>query len=433
MSVIPNQNPQAEPDQATSPVCETVFLTRQPIFGPDKQVIGYQLLFRSIDDAQPDASDSDRISAEVLNSVLHGIGMQSVSADRPIFIHFNRNLLIEKMYELMPPELLVVGFSAQTKIDNDVIEACKQLKEAGYRLALDGVSRMEQVTPLLPYVHIAQVDSQTMAGDQSAPLIAALIDKGVKVLAKQVESHEAYEHMVAGGCDLFQGFFFCEPEKLSARRMTTHQAVYVNLLQSLNASSIDLNEVEDIIKHDPKLSMDMLRFLNSAAMGIRNKITSIRHGLIMLGERPLRRWGTMLAMSALTRDKPPELLMTSIIRARFCEIMAAMGGLLDRELDLFMIGLLSCLDAAMNIPMEDLVQSIPVNRDVQSVLLNEDNSPGELKRVLDLTYACEQGNWSRVIELIQSMALMQPQVAMAYYEAISWADNILRGDHLAKN
>jgi EAL and modified HD-GYP domain-containing signal transduction protein len=190
----------------------------------------------------------------------------------------------------------------------------------------------------------------------------------------------------------------------------------MRLLTALGQAEIDFSDVESIIKSDAVLASSLLKYLNSAALGMRQSITSIRHALTLLGERPLRKWGTLVAFAGMCDGKPHELLVASLVRAHFCEGVASAIGQEVQAIDYFLVGLLSTIDAVTDRPMPDALASVSVSEAVRRTLLDDGES--SLGCTLALVRACEIGAWASVIRLGSELGLTHRDVAARYYETL---------------
>lgn len=239
------------------------------------------------------------------------------------------------------------------------------------------------------------------------------------LLAEKVETHADFQQAFDLGYTYFQGYFFCKPDLVEFVDIPAFKQNYLRFIQEVNAPVLNFDRLETVVKTDMSLSTKLLRYLNSSAMGITNKITSIKQALAMLGEKPLRKWATLVALVAMGNDKPTELMVTALVRARFCELMGAHVGMRDRELDLFLMGLFSAIDALMDQPMSQLLSKIPLPPDVAAALLGANSALG---RVYGLTLAMERGRMPRVDQVAAQLKVDPDTVASCYREAMVWAD-----------
>jgi EAL and modified HD-GYP domain-containing signal transduction protein len=162
------------------------------------------------------------------------------------------------------------------------------------------------------------------------------------------------------------------------------------------------------------LSYRILRYINSAMYNLPHKIESIRHALTMLGLRAVRNWVTVLAQSKFD-DKPYELMITSLLRARMCETLAE--SLAIKHDATFVVGLFSTLDALLDRPMEEVLHDLPLTEEVNDAILHKQ---GTLGQILQCAIAYEQGDWEQMPDL----GLDNASIKNAYLEAIQWTRDV---------
>ena len=204
--------------------------------------------------------------------------------------------------------------------------------------------------------------------------MARLKSYGVTLLAEKVETHEDHAWCVEHGCDLFQGFFFCQPELCtSAGSPPTARRCSRSSPPSRIRPCSSL-QLERKISRDVALSFRLLRYINSAFFGLRFEISSIGQALALLGVENLRRWATLTVLASID-GKPPELTVTALVRARFCELAGdQLAG--PRPGELFTLGLFSVIDALMDAPIEDVIALIPFPADMREALVSRAGDKG---------------------------------------------------------
>ena len=128
--------------------------------------------------------------------------------------------------------------------------------------------------------------------------------------------------------------------------------------------------------------------MNSAFFALPRNIGSVREALTLLGTRTVRRWATVMAMSAIP-NAPHELVSIALHRARMCEMLA--GSALPEEREtLFTIGLFSVADALLDAPMEEVLESLPFSDEIRAALLRREGPKGDL---LTAVLAYERGEF----------------------------------------
>ena len=262
------------------PANNYVFLARHPIFTPARQVHGYELLFRSTANNLYDGADSLSASAETVHRAIHVLGLHNVAGGHRIFVNLAERLVNEEFYKVLPAGQTTIELLETSPPTDELIAACKKIKERGYQLALDDVCTDGNFGRILELADIIKLDFLAVPDPaQRAALVRQLARYPAKLLAEKVETKEDFDQAISLGCQFLQGYFFCRPELMRGRNLEGNQAIYVQLLREISRPELDFPKIEEIIKQDVSLSYKILRFLNSAFLGVRNKITSIRQGL----------------------------------------------------------------------------------------------------------------------------------------------------------
>ena len=171
------------------------------------------------------------------------------------------------------------------------------------------------------------------------------------------------------------------------------------------------------------MPLKLLKYINSAAFGWRTRIESIRHALVLLGEKEVRKWISVVALSDMTEDKTPELAVSSVVRARFCELLAVETSLKRSEFDLFLIGLFSLLDAILDCPLSVAIADLPLSADVIQALYGE---PTSHRAVLDLVIAYECGDWDAITDMSACLGLNESCIPAHYIDAVQFATGTMK-------
>ena len=267
-------------------------------------------------------------------------------------------------------------------LDERFVHALIELKRQGYRLALDDFEYTRQRRARCSrLVDVVKLDLLALGREGIAREVARLQPYGMTLLAEKVESHEEHAYCAGLGCDLFQGFFFCRPELLHNRGIVANRASMLEVVAALQDPTVQLGQLERMISRDVGLSFRLLRYINSAFFGLRFEISSIGQALALLGVENLRRWATLTVLASID-GKPPELTVTALVRARFCELAGEqLPG--PRPGELFTLGLFSVIDALMDAPIEEVVEMIPFPADMREALIAPHGREGRAARVRD--------------------------------------------------
>jgi EAL and modified HD-GYP domain-containing signal transduction protein len=400
-------------------------LARQPILAKDEKVFGYELLYRENHEDPRFTSDPDsatRITIDTLNL----IGFDAVCDGHLAFINGTNQMLSQEFFLLLPSDKVVVQLGDTVTASEEVIAACRVLKEMKYRIALASYVLNDPREPLVPFADFIKVDVQKSASEQRAAIVVKHSSPHCQMVAHKVETRQQQVTTAKEGFTLFQGYFFRSPERMRARHIEGTRASYLRLLQAISASVVDFFVVEDLIKHDPSMCYRLLRYLNSPLLGMSRPVQSVRNAMNLLGERELVRWIRMATTLMFGQDKCSDLVLSALVRARFCELIAPK---VDRsKSDLFLVGMLSLMDAILEIPMGIVVEGLALDEDTKAELLGaKKGSNTPLTPIYRLMLAREIGEWEDVTTLAKLLNLSLPFVNRAYNEAMAWAREMTSG------
>ncbi len=405
-------------NQSNDYLSQEIFLTRQPIFDEDKRVWAHEL-DAGCDRKQCGASVTQRIIHDTLNV----IGPDQLVDGKKVFVPVVADTLRDDDYLLLPSARTILSLDLSVAPDGELLRACQEARDAGYSIASSLNETTFTCSELLDIATLVSFDMRTFNREVRTDFTKEVLRRGISLVARNINNYDEFAFVSQFGCHYFHGTFFCQPECLTNRKISTFEAVHIKLLAELNKAQIDFAAVENIIKSDVSLSYDLMKYINSAAIGIRQHVTSIKQTLTLLGERMVRKWGSVVAINSLIRTKPHELFVVSLVRAHMCENLGIALGLEHRSLDLFLLGLLSTLDAIMDVSMEQVIKSISLPIEVRAVLLG--NRDSRLGRIYLITEASQRGAWSTVNQIAADMNISQRRVADLYYSAMKWVRQVV--------
>jgi c-di-GMP-related signal transduction protein len=397
----------------------TYFVARQPIFTADEKVFAYELLFRDGVGDYFQALDHDAASRATLSATLLA-GLDFLCDGRRAFMNCTRDVLLKDYVTLLPPGQTVVEILETVPPDEMVTAACVRLKEAGYWIALDDFEPNDKREQLTGLADIIKVDLTLTLPAQAAAMVKQY--GHARMLAEKVETREEFATAREAGFDYFQGYFFRRPETLTTREIPQNRINYLRIWQAISQPELDIRTIEELLKREASLCYRLLRYLNSPVFGLGNEICSVRHALALLGEREVRRWVRLVATLTAGQDKPSELVTSALVRARFCELLSERVGFCGS--DLFLMGLLSLMDAILDTPMAMIIEQIAVDQAIKSVLLG-DSSP--LLPFYRLMLAQESARWQEAAELSKELRLGAKESAENYWQALQWARGVNAG------
>jgi len=387
-----------------------VFVARQPIFDRKLGVVAYELLFRTgqLNEAVI-ASPEGATATVVLNSFTE-IGLERIVGRKTAWVNVSRQFVLSGLAQAVPPGVVGLEILEDQRLDCEMLDALVELKRRGYRLALDDFRWRPEAEPLLDVVDVVKLDLLALGKESLVAHLKRLKPHGVTVLAEKLETPEDHEFCDGAGCDLFQGFFFRRPELMRHRGIATNRAALLQVVTALLDPAVQLSGVEQLIGHDVSLSYRLLRYINSAFFGMRCEISSIGQALALLGVENLRQWATLSVLASID-DKPSELTLTALVRARFCERAGVQLGM-PRSGELFTLGLFSVIDALMDATMPEVLSSLPFPTNMREALIHH---RGEMGLLLDCVTRLEAGDFDRARTIVSHAGDL-------YLESLVWAN-----------
>ncbi len=415
-------SPMTTPAQAAVSGKPTPCIARQPILNKDEDVIGYELFFRQNAEERQFSADADSATSATIDA-LSVMGFDVLCNGRLAFINCTRQMLLKECFALLPSGEVVVEIQETVAADESVLAACWRLKKAGYKIALDNFIPGDKREALVACADFLKVDVKKIDAGNASILVARYSTPERLMLAQKVETREDHAIALKNRFTLFQGYFFRRPERLRARQIPANQASRLRLLQAVSKSEVDFAEIEELIKHDPPLCYRLLRYLNSPLLGLSSPVQSVRHALSVLGERELARWIRMATTLAMGQEKSSDLILASLVRARFCELIAPKVKFI--ESDLFLMGIVSLMDAILEVPIGVIVEQVSLNSETKAQLLSaKTGGKTPLSPIYELMLMREAGDWEAVTRLGKQLDLSLYFINKSYNEAMRWAHEI---------
>jgi len=397
-------------------------IARQPILTADENVFGYELLFREDPEQNRFVSDRETATCQTIDT-LNSIGLDVLCDGALAFVNCTQQMLVKEYFLLLPPDEIVLEIQENVPADASVVGACQRLKHKGYFIALDNFVPGDAREALVPYADFLKVDIRKVPGAGAAALAKQHGSKSRRMLAQKVETRDGFLTAQKDGFTYFQGYFFQHPQRMRVRKIPASRTTYLRLLQAVSKQEPDFLEIEELVKHEASLCHRLLRYLNSPLLGLSSPVQSVRHGLNLLGERELVRWVRMATTLVMGQDRPSELVHASLVRARFCELIAPK--VQHGESDLFLLGVLSLMDAILEVPMGLIVDHLSLDPATKAQLLcGKSGGSTPLSPIYDLMVAREAGDWEKVTSLGKQLNLSLFFMNKAYTEAMKWSHEI---------
>lgn len=403
---------------------EPVFVARQPILDRESRVYGFELLFRQAFSAMAaQVADADTATAKV---IIDGFPLvtETMLGPRKCFINFPEGLLLKQIPLALPREMCVVEILEDVRPRPEVLAACRDIKHAGYLLAVDDFVGQPELVPFVEMADIVKVDVLELTPGRVREIAGPLLGRRTALLAEKVEDGEAYRACLDAGFTYFQGYHFSRPEVVCGRKPPVGVVSKVRLLRELAVPDPEPERIAAILSSDAGLSFRLLKYLNSAAFFRMDKVASLSQAMLVMGQNPLRKWLMAVLLTEMAHTPiGREVSFQSLSRARFLELLAqGRARLAFRPDSLFMLGLFSRMDALLGQSMAEVAAQLPLEEDILAALRGE---PGQAGKLLELAGDIEGGRFEKALDVLSRTGVAAADAAKIHAEATLWARDVL--------
>ena len=404
---------------------EKYFLGRQPILDRDQRIAGYELLFRSSDASYADIDDFSMASARVILNTLTEFGIEEILGKHRGFFNVDTEMLMSDHLELLPRNQVVIELLETIEVTESVIDRCHDLKKKGFVLALDDNIYSPVSIPFYETVDIVKVDILQIPLQELPGMVKRLKNWPLTLLAEKVETCEQLSLCKEIGFELYQGYYFARPSVIQQKRLDNSRITLMNLLNQIMAGA-DIKAVEESFRKNPILTCNLLRLVNSVAFGLREKIRSLRHALMVLGEKQLLRWVTLALFICKEDGKAASpMLEIAVVRGRLMELLVQARGESSKEADYperaFITGILSLADLLFETSMEEILDHLNLTEDIRGALIAREGSLGGLLQMLE---KLERNEFGAVLQLLDIYDLTTEELLTAQMSSIGWANGL---------
>lgn len=399
-----------------------IFIARQPILDKYNKVFAFELLFRDSDTNIYNYHDGDAATLAVIRNSYFDIGMNKIIGNKIAFINFTANLLKSDIFNMLNSESVVIEILENIEPDDEIVDACIRLKQMGFKLTLDDFVFDEKYKKLVELADIIKIDFRITKGIERRDIISRINLKNVKFLAEKVETMEEFKEAVSYGYSLFQGYYFSKPVIMSSKKIPENKMIYLDLLKELNYNELNFDAIENLVKRDISISYKLLKIINSARYGLRNNIKSLRQAISLIGEKEIKSLLNFIIMKNINSNKPDILLQNSLIRAKFCELIAINSSLRNVSDDAYLMGMLSLIDIILDKPLSEILNEVMVADGIKEALVGFPRS--SLGNILNTVKAYEEGNWVGVLTCSEEFEFSEGVLSKAYLESCQWVNEM---------
>ena len=402
-----------------------VIIARQAILDAQRNVFGYELFDRSVLSDEHTASSD----AQLLFNVLSLSDREALPGKSTIFLNCTHDSLAGGHLDLVAPDHVVLEIPplsiAKSDQIADYLPSLEEIQRRGFRMAFNHSILTRSYESWLPLASFIKFDLSILTPEAVASYVKLAQTKSqAQLIAEKVETHKQYEHMLDLGVLLYQGYWFAQPVIVEGQTIRPAQATILQLI-NLVRKQASTNEIEEILKRDPTLSFNLLRFINSAGFGLRTEVTSFKHAVMLLGLNRLFKWAALLLTTSLAGDAPPAVGTTAVVRGRLMELLASENLPSDECDNAFVVGVFSLLDTMLGMSLTAAMKTVTLPAAVTDALLHQ---TGPLAPYLALTIACETGDDEAFATAATALGLSSNQINWAHLQALAWADTLTQVD-----
>ena len=392
------------------------YISINPILGEDGNTFGYELSESSIN-----MSDSSATDLNDVDRAIEAIAPADLLNGYCYFIRYSNSLETKAVLDNLDRSKFVIEIPAPAVLTQSILDRCSSLKAIGYSLALVGIDTKTIPHKLMEIVDYCRFSPKNSVAMLNKQVIDAYPTK--KFIAIGVNTHAQYAIAKRVGFHFFQGNYLNEPTMLKKEKdIDPIKANYYRLLRLTSSDGyVDFAQVSEIISSDVALSYKLLKILNSPAVGLRNRMSSIPMAVSYMGEEALKKWIALLAIRGVADDKPLEIVRLSLIRAQFGELLAP---LMTPKLDsrhAFLVGMFSLLHIALEKTPKELLSEITVDYAVRDSLLGDGGPYSDMLRFFS---SYEYSNWDEVTAFAEAHGLSSESIYQSYLAAVRWYNEL---------
>lgn len=398
-----------------------VLLARQPIYRDDLTLHAFELLFRNQNQLNTTDITEEGATYEVLVNYCTGISKEIEHSKHLLFVNVSEGFLLSDAILPMDKSRVVLELLERIEVSDELISAVKRLKQKGYRFALDDYDFDDKWDPLLPLVELIKVDVLDADLDEIQRLKALKSQQfSGPWLAERIEDRDTLNRCIDIGFKFFQGYVLAKPKALVGNSISGASAITAEVIRLASDPDSDINEISERVAQDPKLSMQLLKLINSPLINLNMEITDLKQAITYLGINMLKRWAMMIAFVAnsTTSIEASRIILT---RAKCCELYFSDPSNNSAEhlsASAFLTGLVSGTDCLLAVDPKQFIQQVNFGREIQDAILKQE---GELADIL---------KQSKMIEFYLSQSFERlkeiPSELLCHYsEAQEWAGEII--------
>lgn len=396
-------------------------IARQPVFNAREVVTAYELVL-SFETAQLLAGEIEKEELpDNIRRSLYGSKVPTNGQVTDVCIDITPEILLGPDLHQLSKKSVILYLREPFETKAEHLSALKQLKEDGFRVGLGSFATDDKYFELVKLANQLVVDFRGKNESELRFVPNWCKSYHIKTVAHDLESRDAFELARRLEYDSFHGPFFHKAEYVEKKAIPGFKLNYLRLLQEINDHNISFDRLDHIIKQDVGLTYGLLKYINSAAFGLRMEVESVKHALTLLGIKLVKRWATLVAISNIGKGLPEEALVTCLVRGKFLEELGWRLGYAQRGDDLFFMGIFSLIDLFFSRPLKEILEEMPIKNDIKEAILGE---KGQFANLLSMVKSYEKGDWKPLLTRASSLGVSEEDTAGIYFEALDWTQNL---------
>ena len=402
------------------------YYARQPIFDLWDNTVAYELLYRKTPVPAPySENDGDMSTAEVINSSFFGGEPEFMFEGKKAFVNFTENHLLNKTALLLPKDTLIVEILETVQPTEEILEACRSLKENGYTIALDDFVFNSVTEAFLEYTDIVKIDFLNTSDEDIEKTAKICRDKKIKILAEKLETKERVEYARSLGAVYFQGYYYERPLIVTAQGCTPMAQTFFRLIGIIHDDNVEFKEISEIIECDAAMTLKLLRLVNALKMESEEQISTVMQAVQLIGLRRTRDWVHLMGLQRIKNDAPDETITRAFFRAKFCESLAMR--IIRRKKDAkeyYLMGLMSAIIDLNSKESNAIMNKLSISDNIKAALSGQNQ--GMYYDVLNVVVSYERAEWEAVDYFNATYGTDEDAIAGDYVECIKATEELIK-------
>ncbi|HBU12779.1 MAG TPA: diguanylate phosphodiesterase, partial [Clostridiales bacterium] len=321
------------------------------------------------------------------------------------------------------PSQLVIQLDYEVLLNTEALDIIKQYKKKGYGIALMEFQFNPRYIAMLDDVDIIKLN-MSIPSTSSESVASIASELGIKMLGFNVDDREAFLYAKKLNADYMQGQYIgtMVPEKVT--NVDHLKGNFFQLMAAVTAKEPDLDQIEELLSRDVTLTYALLKLVNSAFFGFRNKIQSVHQAMVVLGVNQLRQWIYLLSFRT-DENAPEEFIKMSFMRGQFCsELYSYAQDMPIVKSEAYLLGMFSTMDYILGVSMEDALSKLSISEDIKTALLTQEGRCGTLYKMV---LAYERGDWPEINDCAEILGMPTDIITEKYFECLDSVNTIWSG------